>query len=105
MLYLLVGYMFLFIHRPFEVWPRLGDLHVERVYILSVAALWLMYPRKSWRLNPSNIAILIFAAAVVLAWVLSPWTDGGQHAVEDWIKVLFFSVRMHDAVTAATKSR
>ena len=34
MRWLLIGYMFLFIDRPFEVWPWLGDLHVERVYML-----------------------------------------------------------------------
>ena len=36
--WLLIGYMFLFIHRPFELWPALGELHVERVYILGVMA-------------------------------------------------------------------
>ena len=27
MVWLLLGYMFLFIHRPFEVWPVLGTFH------------------------------------------------------------------------------
>ena len=34
MRWLLIGYMFLFIDRPFEVWPWLGDLHIERLYML-----------------------------------------------------------------------
>ena len=41
--WLLVGYMFLFIDRPFEVWPWLGDLHVERVYMLFTLAVWAVY--------------------------------------------------------------
>ena len=28
MRWLLIGYMFLFIDRPFEVWKWLGDLHM-----------------------------------------------------------------------------
>ena len=42
MLYILLGYMFLFIHRPFEIWPALGEYHVERVYILAAALVWLI---------------------------------------------------------------
>ena len=30
MIYWLGGYMWLFIHRPFEVWPALGALQVEQ---------------------------------------------------------------------------
>ena len=38
--WLLVGYMFLFVHRPFEVWPVLGDLRVERIYMLVMIVAW-----------------------------------------------------------------
>src|SRR5436190_843651 len=34
-LWILIGYMFLFIHRPFEVWPSLGEMHLERVYAVG----------------------------------------------------------------------
>ena len=44
MRWLLIGYMFLFIDRPFEVWPWLGDLHVERIYMLFTLAIWAVYP-------------------------------------------------------------
>ena len=30
MIWMLGGYMWLFVHRPFEVWPWLGDLQIER---------------------------------------------------------------------------
>ena len=42
--WMLIGYMFLFIHRPFEVWPWLGELHVERLYMLLTLAVWLWSP-------------------------------------------------------------
>jgi hypothetical protein len=90
MLYILAGYMLLFIHRPFEIWPALGEMHVERVYILAAAAMWLIAPGK--RLTPTrlDLGILAFCFAVLFAWVASPWGDAGQPAVEDWFKIVFF---------------
>src|SRR5262249_37807099 len=32
--WLLIGYMWIFIERPGEIWPKLEDLHVERIYML-----------------------------------------------------------------------
>ena len=43
MIWLLGGYMWLFIHRPFKVWPWLGELRVERVYMLVTIFYWLSY--------------------------------------------------------------
>lgn len=92
MRWLLVGYMFLFIDRPFEVWPWLGELHVERVYMLFTMAVWACYPGKRWLPNVQHAAYAAFAAAVLLGWALSPWAAQGQNVVEDWLKVVVFYV-------------
>ncbi|MBX9582880.1 MAG: O-antigen ligase family protein [Gemmataceae bacterium] len=92
MRWLLVGYMFLFIDRPFEVWPWLGDLHVERAYMLFTLAVWLVYPGKRFLPNAQHAAYAAFAAAVLLAWGMSPWAAQGQHVVEDWLKIVVFYV-------------
>ena len=88
--YLLVGYMFLFIDRPFEVWPWLGDLRVERVYMLLTLAVWAVSPGKRWLSNPQHAAYAAFALAVASCWAISPWADAGQPVVEDWFKVVVF---------------
>ncbi|MEO2089408.1 MAG: hypothetical protein ABGY75_07915, partial [Gemmataceae bacterium] len=88
--FLLIGYMFLFIHRPFEVWPWLGDLRIERVYMLFTMAVWLVYPGKRWLPNPQHWAYAAFAAAVVGCWVMSPWAEQAQPKVEDWLKIVVF---------------
>jgi hypothetical protein len=90
MRWLLIGYMFLFIDRPFEVWPWLGDLHVERVYMLFVMAVWVVYPNKRWLPNAQHGAYLAFALAVLVCWAMSPWSDKGQPVVEDWLKIVVF---------------
>ncbi len=88
--WLLIGYMFLFIHRPFEVWPMLGDLRIERVYMLATIVAWVVYSGKRWLPNAQHIAYAGFATAVLAAWVMSPWMDRTQPLVEDYFKILVF---------------
>ena len=38
--WLLIGYMYLFLHRPFEVWPEIGEYRVERIYMLITLVAW-----------------------------------------------------------------
>lgn len=87
---LLIGYMFLFIDRPFEVWKWLGDLHVERIYMLFTIAAWFVYPNKRWISNTQHAAYLAFALAVLVCWAMSPWAAQGQNVVEDWFKIVVF---------------
>ncbi len=90
MIWLLIGYMFLFIHRPFEVWPTLGTFHIERVYMLGTLLVAAFYPRKRWLPNGLHGAMFAFAGAVFLCWLLSPWAEQGQQAVEDYFKIVVF---------------
>lgn len=90
--WLLIGYMFLFIHRPFEVWPVLGDLRIERVYMCATLAVWALYPGKRWLSNPQHAAYVAFAAVVLLCWGMSPWMERSQPAVEDYFKVVVFYI-------------
>lgn len=92
MRWLLIGYMFLFIDRPFEVWTWLGDLHFERVYMLCTLAVWVVYPGKQFLPNIQHAAYFAFACAVLLAWAASPWAAVGQPVVEDWLKIVVFYV-------------
>ena len=88
--WLLIGYMFLFIHRPFEVWSQLGDLRIERIYMLLTLVVWAAWPGKRWLSNPLHVAFAFFATAVLAAWVMSPWMEKTQPLVEDYFKVLVF---------------
>ena len=100
--WLLIGYMFLFIHRPFELWPVLGDLHVERVYILAVLLAWAVWPGKRWIPNRQHVAYFAFATAVLFCWAMSPWAEDGQVVVENWFKILVFYVLL---VTSASDEK
>jgi O-antigen ligase len=92
MLYLLAGYMFLFIHRPFEVWPALGEMRLELVYVLLAGLLWLGIAAKGWISNRLHLAYLGFTAAILVSWMSSPWQDQSGTVMEDYLKLLVFYV-------------
>jgi O-antigen ligase len=91
-IYILIGYMFLFIHRPFEVWPILATLRVERIYMIFALAYWAVLARKRWIANPFHLALFAFSGAVLLCWLLSPWAaeEKPQLIVENYFKQLVF---------------
>jgi O-antigen ligase len=93
MIWLLGGYMWLFIHRPFEVWPALGTLQIERIYMIGTLLAWLCSP-KGWVANRIHGVTAFFSIVLLLTWVFSPYMDQLLCAgtVEDYFKVLVFYV-------------
>lgn len=100
MLWLLVGYMWLFVHRPFEVWPWLGALHVERVYMLVTIAYWTIFAEKHWTSNRLNPAFLLLGTAIVLSNLLSPYAITFDLTVQNWLKIAVFYVLVMSTVTS-----
>ncbi len=100
MIWILGGYMWLFVHRPFEVWPSLGALQIERGYMLLMILAWLVAPGKSIQLNRHHFALALFSLALVTAWVMSPYADqpGCTEVVENFAKVTVFYVLVFTTV-------
>jgi O-antigen ligase len=90
--WVLGGYLWLYIHRPFEVWPALGNLQVERLYMIGTLLCWLFYPGKGFVSNRLHVAFVFFAIALMLCWLVSPYSDDGTKTVEDFFKVAVFYV-------------
>lgn len=90
MLWLLIAYMFLFIHRPFEVWPVLGTVRLELCYMLGVGSLWLLAPNKCFRFNTLHVAVFGFAGAVLFCSLLSPWSDHCLDVIDPYLKFLVY---------------
>jgi O-antigen ligase len=82
----------MFIHRPFEVWPALGELHIERAYMLVTLVFWALFAAKGWVSNRLNPAFLAFIMAMIVAWLASPYPEEGREAVENYIKTAVFYV-------------
>jgi O-antigen ligase/polysaccharide polymerase Wzy-like membrane protein len=93
MIWLLGGYMWLFIHRPFEVWPVLGTLQIERVYMIGMLIAWL-FSSKGWVPNRIHWVTAYFSLVLFMTWVLSPYMDQPLCAgtIEDFFKVIVFYI-------------
>ena len=94
MIWLLVGYMILFIHRPFEIWPELAAIRLERMYMIVVLVCALFSGRFKLASHPINTSLFVLLFAVLTSWILSPWFahETAQKVVLDWLKVVLFFV-------------
>lgn len=92
MIWFLVGYMWLFLHRPFEIWPWMGTLRVERVYMIIVLVAWLSTAEKQLTENKINFAVALLAIAMIVSSVMSPYIPNlwDFMALQDWLKYLVF---------------
>src|SRR5947209_13459132 len=89
MIWLMIGYMFLFIHRPYEVWDVFDSLRPELVYMLLTGLVWLVSPKR-WVLNWHNAALLLLTLATFFCWQISPWSGHGDVTIDRWWKMLVF---------------
>ncbi|WP_165229483.1 O-antigen ligase family protein [Aquisphaera insulae] len=95
MIYLLIGYMWLFVHRPFEIWSWMGSWHIERIYLIFTAAYWLIgSPGKTWINNRLIPAFFFFGITFVLAYVASPYQNylTSSRTFEEYPKLFVFFV-------------
>lgn len=94
MLALLIGYIFLFIVRPFEYWPILGVFHLERLYALLLLVALLLWGRKRWLSSPLNIAIGGFFFVMLLSTAFAYDRSSAVSATINYVKLIVLYVAM-----------
>ena len=105
MIWLLIGYMYLFIHRPFEIWEWLAALRVERVYMLVTIVYWALLAQKNWTTNKINFGIFAFATSVVISTIFSDYVGFENLGIQDWLKLLVFYILVMTSVHRAEDFR
>ncbi len=88
--WLLGGYMWIFVHRPFEIYPILGDLQMERAYMVLLILAWIVSPEKAFTGNRLHRALAAFTLAVLVCWAMSPYRDLTWETAESYLKVMVF---------------
>ena len=98
--WLLIGYMWLFVHRPFEVWTRLGALHIERVYMVCLVIVWLASSKEKRPLggNIFTPAVFFFTFALIAAATLGSYANFFDGGFQDWLKYIVFYVILMTSV-------
>ncbi|MDR0871408.1 MAG: O-antigen ligase family protein [Planctomycetaceae bacterium] len=91
MIWILVGYMWLFLHRPFEIWPILGTIRLERCYMGLTLIVWCIASAKTWSGNRNNLPLCLIAFSIFISTLLSPYNGLGENlTTENWFKVFVF---------------
>ncbi len=97
MIYLMLFYVYLSIHRPMEIWKPLGDLRPELVFFTLMTGAWAAAGKRV-RCPALLLAIAGMAAAFVGSWALSPWADKAEAVVKNYTLVVVFALIMATAV-------
>jgi O-antigen ligase len=86
--------MWLFIHRPFEIWSQLATIRIEFLYMIFTIVAWASSGRIRMVSNPLQNAFAAFSAAVLVCWIMSPWSgeENSQVEVQNYFKLLVFYV-------------
>ncbi|MEW5736237.1 MAG: O-antigen ligase family protein [Thermodesulfobacteriota bacterium] len=92
LLILLLGYLFLFIFRPFELYDWLADFHLERTYMIGLLLCTLFFPKNGRVINPYTGALLFFFFAMCLSAFFAYDPDIAWEQTGEYSKLMIFYV-------------
>ncbi len=98
MIYLLIGYMWLFLHRPWEVWPWMATYRPERTFMILMIVCWLLSGPQLQRWNRLHTYFILFVLAMTASTLLSPYYPAGWEYTENYLKLLVFYVLLVTSV-------
>lgn len=90
MIWLICGYLFLFIFRPFEYWPILGTFRVERVYMVFLLAAVFVNREKRYIPHSINSATILFFLSMVVSGLFAMHSADAYDQVYEYFKLLIF---------------
>src|SRR5262245_2045361 len=97
MIYLLIGYVYLCIHRPFEIWEPLSDLRIELAYFTVMTIAWLV-AGKRFHVSTRLARIAAIGVAFYFSLLCSPWADKAEEIIKNYTLVLVFGLMIATCV-------
>lgn len=94
MLWGTLGYLFLFIFRPFEYWTWLGEYRIERVYMICLLTALLFWRGKRYVHHPITSAFIVFFLVICFSNFIAYHPPAAIRQTEEYFKlmVLFFVI-------------
>lgn len=90
MMWLLFGYLFLFVFRPFEYWPILGTLHVERVYVVVMITMAITNRNKRYIPHSITRSLIFFFMVLLVASAFALYPSEAYDVTYEYMKLLVF---------------
>jgi len=98
MIWVLIGYMWLFLHRPWEIWPALTTIRLERTYMILAIVCWLLSRLSLPSRNRLHPWFLLFVVVTLVSWLVSPYQAAGDGTVDKCLKYGVFYVLLVTSV-------
>jgi O-antigen ligase len=89
-----IGYLFMFIFRPFEYWEWLGDYHIEKIYMIGFTFLITFWDGKKYRHHPLTSALLSFFGVMCFSYLIAYRQDVAGDQIWEYFKLLVFYAAM-----------
>ncbi len=86
----IVGYLFLFIFRPYEFWPIIGTFRVERIYMLTLMALVFFDAGKRYIPHLVNRMVVAFFAVLFVSGLFAYSMGTAFTGIFEYFKLLIF---------------
>jgi len=88
-----IGYLSLIILRPFEYWPWLGSLHIERIYIIFLLFAIALWRKKSFTSHIVNKTVILFLGVLTFSMFFAYHPkSAGPHVWEYFKLVVLYYV-------------
>lgn len=89
MLWWTIGYLFLFIFRPYEtLFPLLGTIHFERIYMLCLLVALYQWPEKRHIPHMINTVLLVFFGVLCFSYFIAYMPDKAEDPIWNFFKLL-----------------
>jgi len=89
-----IGYLFLFIFRPFEYWEWIGAYHIERIYMIGLIVVLIFSSGTGYKHHPVVSVLLSFFGVMCFSILIAYRPDKAWDQVWEYFKllVLFFTI-------------
>ncbi len=92
MIYLLIGYMWLFIHRPWEVWPWMAEYRPERTFMTLTIVCWVLSGPHLRRWNRLHSYFILLILVMIASTLQSASPKASWDTLENYLKLVVFYV-------------
>jgi O-antigen ligase len=88
LLWATVGYLFLFIFRPFEYWEWLGEWHIERVYMICLLIALFLWKNHRYAHHSITTAFTAFFAVICFSILIAYRPEEAIRMAEEYFKLM-----------------
>lgn len=88
--WLVIGYLFLFIFRPYEYKPVLGEYHIERIYMIMLLLATFLSQKKRYIPHPITRSVMIFFLVMIVSAIAGIFPSHSYDFLQDYLKLIIF---------------